>query len=155
MSRFKYQQLANELLQQINARQWQAGEKLPSVRWLCRHYQRSLATVQHALHLLEAQGVIEAKSRAGCRNDKRLAAVESSAVRHRQSAESNQHDLRARSEFPLENHMSQFVPQDRQKYDRHPNTHLPERSRLREIVDLTAEQRRREPEHPVNGNRES
>ena len=65
MSRFKYQQLANELLQQINARQWQAGEKLPSVRWLCRHYQRSLATVQHALHLLEAQGVIEAKSRAG------------------------------------------------------------------------------------------
>jgi len=65
MSRFKYQQLASELLQQINARQWQAGEKLPSVRWLCRHYQRSLATVQHALHVLEAQGVIEAKSRAG------------------------------------------------------------------------------------------
>jgi DNA-binding transcriptional MocR family regulator len=65
MSRFKYQQLANELLQQISARQWQAGEKLPSVRWLCQHYQRSLATVQHALHLLEAEGVIEAKSRAG------------------------------------------------------------------------------------------
>jgi DNA-binding transcriptional MocR family regulator len=62
---FRYRQLEDWLLQGIYTQRWRAGERLPSVRLLCRQQGLSKATVQHALHRLEAQGLIEARPRAG------------------------------------------------------------------------------------------
>lgn len=61
----RYLALERWLLQQIQQRRWLPGERLPSVRDLCRQKKRSKATVLHALQRLEAQGVVEARPRAG------------------------------------------------------------------------------------------
>lgn len=63
--KFRYQQLTQHLQHLLAQGHWQAGERLPAVRALCQQYQLSLATVQHALHQLEAQGLIEARARSG------------------------------------------------------------------------------------------
>lgn len=65
MTLFRYRQLAEQLRAKIRQQQWLAGEKLPAIRQLCRQYQLSLATVQHALHELEAEGLIEAQAKRG------------------------------------------------------------------------------------------
>lgn len=62
---FRYQQLTQQLQVLLEEGYWQAGERLPSIRALCQHYQASLATVQHALHRLEAEGLLEARARSG------------------------------------------------------------------------------------------
>ena len=62
---FRYQQLTQQLQRLLTEGYWQAGERLPSIRALCQQYQLSLATVQHALHQLEAQGLLEARARSG------------------------------------------------------------------------------------------
>lgn len=62
---FKYQQLTQQLLTQLQSGYWQSGEKLPSVRRLCALYRCSLATVQHALRQLEALGWLQAVDRSG------------------------------------------------------------------------------------------
>lgn len=65
MTQFHYQTIADDLRGQIAANRWMGGERLPSVRDLRRHYQRSTATILHALHLLEAAGLIEARPKSG------------------------------------------------------------------------------------------
>lgn len=62
---FRYQQLCDELRHGIQSARWQAGEKLPSIRALCQLHQLSLATVQHALHRLEAEGLVQAVAKTG------------------------------------------------------------------------------------------
>ena len=65
MSEYRYQQLEKWLLQGIQEQRWRLGERLPSIRTLCCEKQLSKATVQHALQRLEAQGLIEARPKAG------------------------------------------------------------------------------------------
>ncbi|MCG7201620.1 PLP-dependent aminotransferase family protein [Marinobacter pelagius] len=62
---YRYQQLESWLLQGIVEQRWRLGERLPSIRTLCREQKLSKATVQHALQRLEAQGLIEARPKAG------------------------------------------------------------------------------------------
>lgn len=62
---FRYQQLENWLLQGLQGERWQLGERLPSIRSLCKDKGLSKATVQHALQRLEAQGWLEARPKAG------------------------------------------------------------------------------------------
>ncbi|MFW1676929.1 PLP-dependent aminotransferase family protein [Pontibacter sp. JAM-7] len=64
-SDYRYQQLENWLLQGIQQQRWRLGERLPSIRNLCREQNLSKATVQHALQRLEAQGAVEARPKAG------------------------------------------------------------------------------------------
>ncbi|MCP8688692.1 PLP-dependent aminotransferase family protein [Marinobacterium sedimentorum] len=62
---YRYQQLENWLLQSIREQRWRLGERLPSIRTLCEQQGVSKATVQHALQRLEAQGLVEARPKAG------------------------------------------------------------------------------------------
>ncbi|BFM06107.1 PLP-dependent aminotransferase family protein [Halioxenophilus aromaticivorans] len=62
---YRYQQLEHWLRQGITEQRWRAGERLPSIRTLCQERGLSKATVQHALQRLEAQGLLEARPKAG------------------------------------------------------------------------------------------
>lgn len=61
----RYLVLADSLLQAMRAGRYRPGDRLPSVRELCRAHGASLATVTHALHRLEDAGWIEARPRRG------------------------------------------------------------------------------------------
>ncbi|MCC2606514.1 aminotransferase-like domain-containing protein [Planctobacterium marinum] len=65
MSEFKYQQLARLLSKRIEQHILQAGDKLPSIRQLSQEFSLAKVSVQHALHYLEAQGLVEARPRSG------------------------------------------------------------------------------------------
>lgn len=62
---YRYQLLENQLRAVIREQRILPGERLPSVRNLCRLHQASRATVLHALQRLEAQGLIEARPKSG------------------------------------------------------------------------------------------
>ncbi|MDO6564655.1 PLP-dependent aminotransferase family protein [Amphritea sp. 1_MG-2023] len=64
-SDYLYQQLENWLAAGIQTQRWRVGERLPSIRALCQQHHLSKATVQHALQRLEAQGLLEARPKAG------------------------------------------------------------------------------------------
>ncbi len=64
-SEYRYIQLEQELIKGIQERRWRVGERLPSIRTLCKEQNLSKATVQHALHRLEAQGLVEGRLKAG------------------------------------------------------------------------------------------
>lgn len=64
-SDYLYQQLENWLSEGIKAQRWRTGDRLPSIRELCQQHDLSKATVQHALQRLEAQGLLEARPKAG------------------------------------------------------------------------------------------
>lgn len=65
MKQFKYEQLANKLIAQIEEEKWRPNEKLPSIRELARLYSVSKISVQKALHTLEARGIIFVKMKSG------------------------------------------------------------------------------------------
>lgn len=65
MTPYRYQALTNQLKGDIQASRWKVGERLPSVRELCRTQSLSKATVLHALHQLEAEGLLEARPKSG------------------------------------------------------------------------------------------
>ena len=65
MSEFLYLQLEHEFCDAIEQGRWGAGDRLPSVRELCREREVSKATVLHAYNRLEARGLIEARPKAG------------------------------------------------------------------------------------------
>ncbi|QHJ13119.1 HTH-type transcriptional regulator NorG [Paraglaciecola mesophila] len=65
MSQFKYIALAAELKHKIISNVWRAEERLPSIRVLSSEYQVSKVSVQNALHKLEANGLVKARSRSG------------------------------------------------------------------------------------------
>lgn len=60
-----YETLADELQRTIRAGTLQPGERIPSVRRLCRQRRLSPATVVRAYELLEARGLVEARHRSG------------------------------------------------------------------------------------------
>ena len=60
-----YEQLAAEVLEQIQAGTFQVGERLPSVRQISRQKGLSVTTVLQAYHLLEDRGAIEARPQSG------------------------------------------------------------------------------------------
>ncbi|MBV0934831.1 aminotransferase-like domain-containing protein [Marinobacterium weihaiense] len=62
---YRYQDLERWLLQGIEQQRWQPGERLPSIRELCRQKQLSKATVMHALQRLEALGLIAVRPKSG------------------------------------------------------------------------------------------
>ena len=64
-SQYHYQELENWLLRGISEHRWRLGERLPSIRTLCIERNLSEATVQNALQRLEAQGLVEARSKTG------------------------------------------------------------------------------------------
>ncbi len=65
MKEFRYQVLSKQLTQGIKSGRWKSGERLPSVRELCLSQSLSKATVLHALHQLEAEGLLEARPKSG------------------------------------------------------------------------------------------
>ncbi|MEI8646692.1 winged helix-turn-helix domain-containing protein [Paraglaciecola sp. Hal342] len=65
MSQFKYSRIAAELKNKILSNVWCADERLPSIRKLSSEYQVSKISIQNALHKLEANGLIKARSRSG------------------------------------------------------------------------------------------
>ncbi|SIS68859.1 PLP-dependent aminotransferase family protein [Neptunomonas antarctica] len=62
---YRYQQLESWLLEGITGQRWRVGERLPSVRDMCREQQVSKATVLHAYQRLEARGLLEARPKSG------------------------------------------------------------------------------------------
>lgn len=60
-----YQQLERDFRQQIDSGQLSPGERMPSVRELCRAKGISKSTVLAAYTQLEAKGLIEARTRSG------------------------------------------------------------------------------------------
>ncbi len=62
---YRYRELENWLLEGIEKGRWRLGDRLPSIRELCRQRDLSKATVQHALQRLEARGVVEVRPKAG------------------------------------------------------------------------------------------
>ncbi|MGB1239369.1 MAG: PLP-dependent aminotransferase family protein [Pseudomonadales bacterium] len=65
MSQYLYAQLEQTLREQIESGQLASGAKLPSIRALCQQQKLSKSTVLAAFSRLEAEGLIEAKNRAG------------------------------------------------------------------------------------------
>ncbi len=61
----RYEQLADEMGEQVRNGSWRAGERLPSVREVSASRRVSPSTVFKAYYLLEARGLIEARPRSG------------------------------------------------------------------------------------------
>lgn len=61
----KYQQLVQQIQQQIDANVWQPGEKLPSLRQQAEQSGLSLMTVMRAYEVLEGQGWIVSRPQSG------------------------------------------------------------------------------------------
>lgn len=61
----KYQQLAQQIIDQIALGVWLPGDRLPSLREQVRHSGMSFMTVGHAYQVLESQGVIVARPQSG------------------------------------------------------------------------------------------
>lgn len=60
-----YQRLASRLETQIRGGVFRSGDKLPSIRSLCSSESVSHASAMHALELLEAKGMVEARPKSG------------------------------------------------------------------------------------------
>jgi DNA-binding transcriptional MocR family regulator len=63
--KYRYEQLAEELVRLIESGTFRPGARLPSIRQLSHQKQVSISTVMQSLYLLEAQGWIEARPRSG------------------------------------------------------------------------------------------
>ncbi|MDU0354184.1 aminotransferase class I/II-fold pyridoxal phosphate-dependent enzyme [Paraglaciecola aquimarina] len=62
---FKYQQLAELILSEINSAHLQAGQALPALRKFAKQHQVSLATATKTYEWLQSQGVIDVKAQSG------------------------------------------------------------------------------------------
>jgi DNA-binding transcriptional MocR family regulator len=63
--KYRYEQLAEELVHLIESGTFRPGARIPSIRQLSRQKRVSISTVMQSLYLLEAQGWIEARPRSG------------------------------------------------------------------------------------------
>ncbi|HKJ76466.1 MAG TPA: PLP-dependent aminotransferase family protein [Gammaproteobacteria bacterium] len=66
MARYRYEQLADALAEQVANGLYGPGDRLPGVHRLARQFGASVSTVVAAQHLLENRGLIEARPRSGC-----------------------------------------------------------------------------------------
>lgn len=76
----KYQQLAQQMTEQIAHGVWQPGDKLPSLREQVANSGMSFMTVSHAYQLLESQGRIVARPQSGYYVAPRMVATRQSAA---------------------------------------------------------------------------
>src|SRR3981081_585506 len=60
-----YLKIAKSLEQQINNDVLKVGDKLPSIRMICRQHGVSMSTAQFAYYELEAKSLIEARPQSG------------------------------------------------------------------------------------------
>ena len=60
-----YEQLADQISQQVNSGYFQPGTKLPSIRKMSQEHQVSISTVQEAYRLLEDRSVAEVRPKSG------------------------------------------------------------------------------------------
>ena len=60
-----YVQIASSLEQQINNDTLKVGDKLPSIRMICRQHGVSMSTAQFAYYELEAKSLIEPRPQSG------------------------------------------------------------------------------------------
>ena len=60
-----YIKIANSLEQQINNDTLKVGDKLPSIRMICRQHGVSMSTAQFAYYELEAKSLIEPRPQSG------------------------------------------------------------------------------------------
>ncbi|MFC3899991.1 GntR family transcriptional regulator [Aliicoccus persicus] len=58
MSTVLYRNIADDLRQQIKDGVYNEGDKLPSERHLCEHYEASRITIRQALELLEQEQLV-------------------------------------------------------------------------------------------------
>ncbi len=65
MQTHRYQQIADRLERQIRNGHFQPGERLPSLRQMCRQESVSLGTLVQAYDLLESRGLIRARPQSG------------------------------------------------------------------------------------------
>jgi DNA-binding transcriptional MocR family regulator len=63
--KYRYEQLAEELVHLIESGTFRPGARIPSIRQLSRQKRISISTVMQSLYLLEAQGWLEARPRSG------------------------------------------------------------------------------------------
>ncbi len=84
----KFQQIAQQLQQQIDAGIWQAGDKLPSLRSQSEQLQVSLMTVMNAYTLLESQGWIVSRPQSGYYVTQGLPR-EAAAIKHSEQTDTN------------------------------------------------------------------
>jgi len=76
----KYQQLAQQMTEQIAHGVWQPGDKLPSLREQVVNSGMSFMTVSHAYQLLESQGRIVARPQSGYYVAPRMVATRQTAA---------------------------------------------------------------------------
>ena len=76
----KYQQLAQQMTEQIAHGVWQPGDKLPSLREQVANSGMSFMTVSHAYQLLESQGRIVARPQSGYYVAPRMVATRQSSA---------------------------------------------------------------------------
>ncbi|UZR99381.1 PLP-dependent aminotransferase family protein [Chondrinema litorale] len=65
MARFKHELLTERIIDLIERGELKAGEKLPSLRTLCRQQGISLMTAYQAFNTLEGLGFVESRARSG------------------------------------------------------------------------------------------
>ncbi len=61
----RYQQIAQQIISQIEQGVWRVGDKIPSIRVSCKSFEASNSTILQAYQVLEAQGWIIAKPQSG------------------------------------------------------------------------------------------
>ena len=61
----RYREIADRLEQSLRSGAYKPGQRLPSVRILCRNWQASITTVVTAYHLLERRGLVETRAQSG------------------------------------------------------------------------------------------
>jgi len=62
---YKYERLAEDIVQLIQSGTFRPGDRIPSVRRMSRRKQVSISTVMQAYYVLEARGLIESQPRSG------------------------------------------------------------------------------------------
>jgi DNA-binding transcriptional MocR family regulator len=61
----RYREIADRLERSLRGGAYAPGQRLPSVRMLCRNWQASITTVVAAYQLLERRGLVEARAQSG------------------------------------------------------------------------------------------
>src|SRR5258708_256990 len=79
----RYREIADRLERSLRGGAYSAGQRLPSVRMLCRNWQASITTVVAAYHLLERRGLVETRAQSGHYARPPSSAPEPEAVRGR------------------------------------------------------------------------
>ncbi|MBN8527429.1 MAG: winged helix-turn-helix transcriptional regulator, partial [Planctomycetes bacterium] len=61
----RYHEIAERLERSLRGGAWRPGQRLPSVRELCRTWDASITTVAAAYRLLERRGLVAARAQSG------------------------------------------------------------------------------------------